>query len=156
MRNYFEKIASVFGLQEAMKKREKKKVKELMNNLDLTDPRKRPANKWDKQFKKLTAVLYKYDEFLSFMNRYGFVRETFFINLTREGSDNVDFQRKLCSVEKGVVVGYYIKYLNLLNDFLYRYDFDESVKKELLEDQTKAKVICIYNYIAREKRRKPL
>lgn len=151
------KVASMLGLYGVMLKKEKEQVEELLKNLDKTDPRERTFNLWDKKFKELTPVLYKYDEALEFINKFGHIEETYFLNLTDEDAKNIAFQRKICSVRKGFLPGeYYAEYSNLLVRFLKRWDLDEVVKAELQNDAQKQDIIRLYNLFSYEKGRKLL
>ena len=157
MKKLIEKVAAMLGLYSATLKKEETQVKRVLANLDTSDPRKRAINKWDREFLDLVPVLYKYDDALVFVNRFGYVCEIYFASLRCEDVANVAFQRKLCSVwQNDLNCEYYIKYRNLLHFFLDRWDFDEGLKQELMADPSKVEVLIIYNKFAEAKGRKIL
>ena len=140
-----------------MFKREEAKVKEVLRNLDKTDPNERFADKWDKEFKKICPILYRHDGALYFVDWYGYICNTFFENLRQEDFENLEFQRKMCRVQVNGVTGvWYCQYRLLLYYFLKHHDFDDVIKQELLEDQTKKVIIDVYNLMAKDYGRNPL
>lgn len=146
MKKFFEQVVSMLGLYGAILKREERLVKEVLENLDKRDPRKRCANKWDKKFKELVPVLYKYDEALDFLNTYGHVCDTYFESLTEEDVKNVAFQLALCKVEYNeYALHYFCCYSNLLYCFLSKWDFCDEVKETLKKSVNEQAVVRFYN-----------
>ena len=142
-------VAVILGLYGAMVRREERDVIRILENLDTSNPRVRPRNKWDTKFEEFVPVLYKYDIALDFINRFGYVCETYFLNLGEEDAKNIAFQLKICSVWQNTINDeWYIKYPNLLHFFLLKWDLDDAVKAELLNDSTKKEVVRMYNKFA--------
>ena len=154
MKKFFREVIIILGLYKVALGKEEKLVKEVLENMDLTDPKKRTYNVWDRKFEELVPVLYKYDEAMEFLNTYGWVCETYFLHLSEEDVTNLAFQRKLCSVSKNSFDHqYYGDYYNLLFWFLKRWDFEETIKKELQQDPQKADIVRVYNFLAKGKKR---
>jgi hypothetical protein len=145
MKKFFEMVASMIGLYGAMLKKEERLVKEVLANLDKSDPKKRPVNVWDKKFWELVPILYKYEEALEFLDTYGHVCDTYFKVLSFEDSQNIVFQLTLCEVVDTCSGGKRCRYPNLLHGFLLNWDFRDEVKKTIKNDPDKDPVVRFYN-----------
>ena len=53
MKKFFREVILMLGLYKVALENEEKDVKEVLENMDKRDPRKRSANKWDKKFEEL-------------------------------------------------------------------------------------------------------
>ncbi len=146
MKKFLKKVVAMVGLYEAMLKKEEKTVQEVLINLDRTDLRKRPVNKWDRKFWELVPILYKYDFALDFLNRYGFVLETYFKVLSYADAQNIVFQLTLCEVDESFITGEkHCRYPNVLHVFLQNWDFRDEVKTQIKNDQEKEPIVRFYN-----------
>ncbi len=146
MKKFFEMVASMIGLYGAMLKKEERLVKEVLANLDKSDPRKRTYNAWDKKFEELVPILYKYEEALEFLDTYGHVCDTYFKVLSFSDAQNVVFQLSLCEVyESSLSAEKRCRYPNLLHAFLQQWDFRDEVKKTIKNDPDKDPVVRFYN-----------
>ena len=146
MKKFFREVILMLGLYKVALENEEKDVKEVLENMDKRDPRKRSANKWDKKFEELVPVLYKYDEALEFVNTYGHVCDTYFKLLSEEDLNNAAFQLALCKVRYNeYALHYYCCYSNLLHCFLDKWDFCDEVKEELKKSVEKNAVVRFYN-----------
>lgn len=146
MKKFFKEVLLILGLYKVTLEKEEKDVKEVLENLDKRDPRKRTYNSWDKKFEELVPVLYKYDEALEFLNTYGHVLDTYFALLTEEDLNNAAFQLALCKVEYNeYALHYYCCYSNLLHRFLSEWDFCDEVKETLKKSVNEQAVVRFYN-----------
>ena len=146
MKKFFRQVASMVELCEVMQKREENSVREVLENLDKTDLRKRTINVWDTKFLELVPVLYKYDFALEFLDTHRAVCMTYFKELSYEDAQNVAFQLKLCKTERNKYNGVnYCYYANLLRVFLQNWDFCDEVKELIKNDPEKSPIVCFYN-----------
>lgn len=129
------------------KLRERQNVIEILEHIDKRNPSTRPLNVWDVCFQKVIPVVYKYDKACRILCMYGYVCDTYFAGL---GDEDIclELQRKFCEVEYKEYAGkYYLKYSNLLCNYLRRWDLAEEIKQELFDNPKYQDVVDCYKLI---------
>lgn len=137
-------------------KDEGEKVALVLKNLDRSSLEKRERNRWDDEFIKLVPSLHLYSEALDLLNRYGWVCNTYFDELSKYEPDrNLFLQRCFCRVTRNRYTDRLVcKYPNLIFHYLMRWDLSKETKCKLREAPGYYEdVIDLYNKFAPELRR---
>ena len=149
-------IVSIINFLERLmitKKDESERVTLVLKNINKKNPKDRDLDIWDKEFYKLVPVLHQYTEALDFLNRFGFICDVYFDELSKFNPNEISFlQKTFCRVSRSKYTDKYIcRYPNLLFKYLQRWDLLPSVKSKLSESKIYyADVISLYNKFAPE------
>ena len=127
----------------------KEDVMNVLNHMDKTDPVKRKLNDWDDKFIDLIPILHRYPEALDFLNRFGFICDTYFRHLKGlHPEHNYELQKSLCAIEE-ISIGddlkkWMPKYRNLFFRFIESYDLLALIQKKLESDKKYEDLLQIY------------
>ena len=125
-------------------------VMKILRKMDISDPAKRKQNCIDKQFVRLIPILHKHEKALSFLNVYGYVRDTYLDHL-KKADRTLELQWKVCQFEPCKhSLKHFAKYSNLLSGYLKRWDFASEVVAEIFSDEKYQDVARIYNLIRKQ------
>ena len=120
------------------------RVMEVLNHVDCRNPRLRQQNRYDRKFIKFVPYYHKYDAALFYLNRYGYLCDTYFEHLT-DAENNPYLQLQICSVQRfSCGKSWYAKYPNLICAYLAKWDFLPEVKEKIFSDEKYEDVRSIY------------
>jgi len=127
----------------------KEDVLNVLEHMDKTNPIKRKLNNWDDKFADLVPVLHRYPEALDFLNRFGFVCDTYFRHLKNlHPENNYELQKSLCSLEEfnlgGDLKKWMPKYRNLFFYFIESYELLPEVLEQLRSEKKYKELLDIY------------
>ncbi len=119
----------------------------VLERMDKSDPAKRCPNAWDERFRQMVPVLHKYDAALAYLQKYGYLCDTYFSCL-QNPQDQPELQRCFCRVEKYANTNdYALEYPNLVCAYLRRWDFCEEVYNEVFGEEKYSSVRRLYALI---------
>lgn len=122
-------------------------VLNVLKHMDKSNPQCRYPNKWDTLFRDIIPVLHKYDSALAYLERYGYLAETYFSKL-KFPEHNVALQSTICSVQKSIFNGEYVaKYPGLLCRYLSRWNLASDVYDQVFNDDKYGSARRIYALI---------
>lgn len=115
----------------------------VLQKMNCTNPKWRKLDIYDEYFSYLVPIMHKFDEVLWFLNRYGFVCDTYVRSL-QEPEKNLDLQRRLCQVYiPEYFKDYRLKYSNILCRYLRNYNLAPELEEELAKDDKYLNVISV-------------
>ena len=127
----------------------KEDVLTVLRSMNLSNPRNRERNIWDERFLDVIPFLHQYDEALDFLNRFGFVCDTYFDHLSvLNPSQNYELQKCFCSIEglclRDDLKGWIPKYRNLFFHFSEAYELLPELEEMLHSEKRYKGLLDIY------------